>query len=133
MAITHTWKIRSLFQVNDGTGTIARINYYVDSYDGDFFARSGGDIVLDIENIENFIPYDQLDEQTAIGWVKEKIGDKVSELESANESCIEGKKNPPAPEFISQPFPWNQPQPVVEEPTPAPVEEETQIEEPVVE
>jgi len=133
MAITHNWKIIELFQINNGSGTVSEINCQVTSTDGDITVDCRRTIKLDIENIKNFVPYDQLDEQTVINWVKTKFAENDIDLEDRNVSVIDEIKNPPKPLITTEYLPWVQPQPVVEEPTPDPVEEESQTEEPVVE
>jgi len=110
MAITHNWKITKLIQLNNETGTICKVQYMLKSIDGDLVAENGGNIELETENVENFVPYSQLDEQTIIGWVKSKLAEKSRNPENENEVWIESVKNPPIPETIMETLPWNQSQ-----------------------
>jgi hypothetical protein len=61
---------------------------------------------LNIDNIENFIQYQNLTEETLLGWVKEQLGENLGNHEINNAAWIESVKNPPAPRTISQPLPW---------------------------
>ena len=52
MAVTHTWSIIRLEQLNDGTGTVVNIGYNVFSED-EISCNSSGGVQLNIDNIEN--------------------------------------------------------------------------------
>lgn len=106
MAVTHTWKIKNLTQLNDGSGTVKSVQYELFSTDGEISEKTGGFIYLDTENIENFIQYENLTEEVILGWVKEVLESELSYPEADNENRINFKKNPPAPTFISTPLPW---------------------------
>jgi hypothetical protein len=106
MAITHTWSIRELEQLNNGSGTVVRVKYNVSSTDGTVSTQSGGGVELDTENIENFISYEDLTEELVLGWVKEKLGPNLGNREVNNASWIDSVVNPPAPKTISTGLPW---------------------------
>lgn len=106
MAVTHTWSIIRLEQLNDGTGTVVNIGYNVFSED-EISCNSSGGVQLNIDNIENFIRYQNLTEETLLGWVKEQLGENLGNHEVNNAAWIESVKNPPAPRTISQPLPWS--------------------------
>lgn len=105
MAVTHTWSITRLEQLNDGTGTVTEVFYNVFSED-EISCNSSGSVQLDTSNIENFIEYQNLTEEVLLGWVKEKLGENLGNHEINNAAWIESVKNPPAPRTISQPLPW---------------------------
>lgn len=107
MSVTHNWKVRNLIQLNDGTGTVYKVEYQVNSVDGDFVVNKNESVQLFVGKIDNFIPYSELDETTVIGWVKSILGDKVLEYESKNEGVIQIMKTPPVKEFISEKLPWS--------------------------
>ena len=106
MAITHTWSIRELVQLNDNNGTVVRVGYSVDSTDGNVSTQSNGSVELETENIENFVPYENLSEETTLAWVKEKLGPNLGNHEVNNAAWIDSVVNPPAPRTINSPLPW---------------------------
>ena len=106
MAITHTWSIQNLRQLNDGTGTVCDVHFSVDSVDGEFHVDSGDVVSLNTENIENFVSYENLTEEMVINWVKQTLGQDADNLESNHTYWIEQAKNPPKPTVISTPLPW---------------------------
>jgi hypothetical protein len=106
MAIAHTWSIRELEQLNNGSGTVVRVQYNVSSTDGTVSTQSGGGVELDTENIENFISYQDLTEELILDWVKEKLGPNLDNHEVNNASWIDSVVNPPAPKTISTELPW---------------------------
>ena len=106
MAITHTWSIRQLEQLNNGSGTVVRVQYNVNSTDGTVSTQSGGSVELDTKNIENFISYEDLTEELILDWVKEKLGPNLGNHEVNNASWIDSVVNPPAPKTISTGLPW---------------------------
>lgn len=111
MNITHTWIIKNLRQINDGSGVVARVDYKVVSRDEDTStAVSYPDFVqLETENIDmdNFVPYNDLTEEQVIQFVKDKLGDEVEQIEDNNTLQIQTKINPPAPALISENLPWS--------------------------
>lgn len=106
MSVTHTWSIKELIQINDGTGTVCEVWYSIDSVDGDFNVDGGDRITLNTENIENFVSYENLTEEIVIGWVKQALGQNVDLIESTHVNYIEQMKNPPVPQVIPAPLPW---------------------------
>lgn len=106
MAITHTWEIREMEQLNDGSGIVVRVGYSVNSTDGNVSTQSGGGVQLETENIENFISYEDLTEELVLDWVKEKLGENLGNHEINNASWIDSVVNPPAPKTISTGLPW---------------------------
>jgi hypothetical protein len=106
MAITHTWSIRELVQLNDNSGTVVRVQYNVNSTDGTISTKSEGGVELETENIDNFISYESLTEELVLGWVKEKLGPNLGNHEVNNAAWIDSVANPPAPRTINSPLPW---------------------------
>ena len=111
MNITHTWIIKKLRQINDGSGVVARVDYKVVSRDEDTStAVSYPDSVqLDTEDIDmsKFTPYNELTEAQVIEFVKDKLGDEVQQIEDSNALQIQNKLNPPAPPTIVENLPWS--------------------------
>lgn len=106
MTITHTWSIDRIRQLNNDLGVVSNISYSVHSTDGNIFTQSGGDVELQTENIENFIPYEDLTEEVVLGWVKEKLGENLGNHEVNNASWIDSIANPPKPKTITAELPW---------------------------
>lgn len=59
-----------------------------------------------IQSGSNFIPYDELTEETVIGWVHYEMGDEQkTQIETNVSEAIDRKINPPV---IKLPLPWDQ-------------------------
>lgn len=116
MEITHNWDIRKMIQKNDGTGTVIQVYFKIYSTDGTYSYMSSGNVELDTNNIQNFISYQNLTEELVVAWVKDKLGESVSNYEQVNIDWINNAKNPPVPPTKVEPLPW-EPEPVLE-PTP---------------
>lgn len=81
MATTFTWKIAQLERETED-GFVFAAHYTVDASDGTYGAGAYGSIGL--ERPDDLIPFNQLDEETVVGWVKDHLGtEKVEGIESA--------------------------------------------------
>ena len=129
MEITHTWKIRKLVQKNDGTGTIIQVYFKIHSTDGEYYYASSGNVELDTNNIQDFISYQDLTEEQVVGWVKDKLGESVSDYEQVNIDWINEKKNELPPTIKVERLPW-EPEPIIE---PVVIAPEPPPEEPILE
>ena len=111
MNITHTWIIKSLSQINDGTGTVSRVNFKVVSRDKNTSTAVAysDSIDLNIDNIDmnNFTPYNELTEEQVLQFVRDKLGNEVQQIENSNSLQIQNKINPPAPPVIVENLPWS--------------------------
>jgi hypothetical protein len=111
MNITHTWIVKKLKQINDGTGVVSRVNFKVVSRDTETsIAYSYSDEVkLNTEDINfgSFTPYDQLTEEQVLQFVKEKLGHEVEMIENSNALTIQNKINPPSSHVLITDLPWN--------------------------
>lgn len=93
MATTFTWSINTLErETNDGFVFVA--HYSISADDGTYSSSAYGSVGF--ERPENLIPYNQLQEDTVIGWVKEALGgdEKVGEIEAALQAQIDEQRNP---------------------------------------
>ena len=107
MEITHAWKIKLLQRLNDGTGTVCHIKFNIEStHEGTTFKGPPHSIDLETEGISDFIPYDELNEEIVVSWIKAKIGQYCEKLESENEKMIESRINPVPPSKISESPNW---------------------------
>lgn len=93
MATTFTWGINTLERETDD-GFVFTAHYTVNANDGTYSSGAYGSVGF--ERPENLIPYNQLQEDTVIGWVKEAIGgdEKVAEIEAALQAQIDEQRNP---------------------------------------
>lgn len=81
---------------NGHEGVIYNVHWRVTKEDEEYIAQSYGTQILDTENIENFMPYDEVTSEIVEGWVKNAMGEEeVSNIESNLDQQIEDQKNPP--------------------------------------
>jgi hypothetical protein len=105
---TYTWTIESLY-----TQTIAQeadyvviANYLVVGVDGEYSAQLSNIAQFSTENVETFIPYEDLTNEIVVGWVQSVLGvDGVSNLEASIQGQIDSQINPPTYP-INTPLPW---------------------------
>ena len=92
MTTTFTWAIANL-ERETADGFVYTAHYTVNAEDGTYSAGAYGSIGL--ERPESLIPFDDLTEDTVVGWVKDKLGDeKVAEVEVALQSQLDEKHAP---------------------------------------
>jgi len=101
--VIHKYTINKLIQKNDDSGTVVKVEYEVETVDGDYRSKVTDDIELNVSNIQNFVKYEDLTEEIVLQWIKDIHGDKN---EIKNMIIIERQKNPPKPPTIEQPLPW---------------------------
>lgn len=106
MAITHTWDIRKLIQKNDSTGTVIQVYFKVHSTEDEYYYVSAGNIDLDVDNIQNFISYENLTEELVIQWVQDKLGPSLGGYEQTNIDWINAAKNPIPSDTKIENLPW---------------------------
>ncbi len=113
MEITHNWVIRKLVQKNDGTGTVIRVYFKIYSTDGEYSYVSGDNIELDVNNIQNFISYQDLTQEQVLEWVKNELGPGLGGYEQLNTDWIINQRNPFTPTTKIERLPW-EPEPILE-------------------
>ena len=93
MATTFAWGINTLERETDD-GFVFTAHYTVNAEDGTYSAGAYGSIGF--QRPDNLIPYNQLQEGTVIGWVKEALGgdEKVAEIEAALQAQIDEQRHP---------------------------------------
>jgi hypothetical protein len=99
MAIEYTYTIAQL-ERNTSDGFVVTVHYRVNAVDGDYSASTYGTVGY-TQSEESFTPFDQLTEETVIGWVQNSL-DK-DEIEANLASQIEAAK---APATVAG-MPWN--------------------------
>tara|TARA_R100000664_G_C2755932_1_gene143716 strand:- start:1918 stop:2235 length:318 start_codon:yes stop_codon:yes gene_type:complete len=74
---------------------IYNVHWRVNKEDGEFTASSYGTQTLNTEDIQDFVPFDDVTSEMVEGWVKDAMGeDRVAAIEESLDKEIESKKNP---------------------------------------
>ena len=74
---------------------IYNVHWRVTKEDGDYSASSYGTQSLNTEDIQDFIPFEEVTSEIVEGWTKNAIGEeKVSDIESSLDQQLEDQKNP---------------------------------------
>lgn len=94
MAATITWDIATL-ERKLADGTVYTVHYTISAEDQGETASAYGSTGLDPADPDNFVPYEDLDKATVIGWVKAKLGDEqVTNIETSLENQIQERLSP---------------------------------------
>jgi hypothetical protein len=94
-----TWSIAQM-ERNTSDDFVVTVHYRVNAVDGDYSASTYGTVGY-TQSEESFTPFDELTEETVIGWVQNSL-DK-DEIEANLASQIEAAK---APATVAG-LPWN--------------------------
>ena len=74
---------------------IYNVHWRVTKEDGDYFASTYGAQSLNTEDIQDFIPFDEVTSEMVESWVKDAMGEEeVSRIEDGSDQQIEEQKNP---------------------------------------
>lgn len=104
-----TWKIESIETLVSESGyeNIAKIVHWrLLAQDGDYQTSVYGSVNLpfDPDAITNFTNYEDLDENTVLGWVKDSLGEEqVTAYEESVEKQIHNLQHPT---IVTNPLPW---------------------------
>lgn len=113
--MVYNWKVTNLFTLDEGTKT----NYVVTAFyeiigaetvDGKKYTASfSNSAQFEVVEGNDFIPYDDLKNDTVIEWVKTQLGQNaVNSLEESVASMIEMEINPPiSPQNTELPVNFN--------------------------
>jgi hypothetical protein len=85
-----TWSCANL-ERNTADGFVVTVHYRVNAVDGDYSASSYGTVGYTQEE-GDFTPYENLTEETVIGWVKDSLD--AAEIEAGLTANIEAQKAP---------------------------------------
>lgn len=73
-------------------------------------AQASGATTFDTNQIEPFIPYEQLTSEIVVGWIESALGPQgVANYQACVQGMIDSKINPP-PTPEKTPLPWSTPQ-----------------------
>lgn len=107
MATQFTWTIDAMYTVNtpDPQYVINAI-WTLTGVDGEFTASIGGNTVFDSNQSSTFIPYNELTQDTVIGWVQANLGEQgIANYEANVNGQIASMQNPPVSPALT-PLPW---------------------------
>ena len=93
------WNCKTIdVYTNDHNGyeqVIYNVHWQVSKKDDEFIGSSYGTQSLNTEDIQDFIPFDEVTSEMVEGWVKDAMGEEeVSNIESNLDKQIEDQKNP---------------------------------------
>ncbi len=92
MTISYHWRIADLERkVEDGY--VFTAHYVTNAKDEAYSSHSYGSVTF--ERPDNLIPYEDITEEIAVGWVKEELGtERVEEIEASLSADINNQKHP---------------------------------------
>ena len=74
---------------------IYNVHWRVTKEDQEYSASSYGTQTLNTEDIQDFVPFEDVTSEMVEGWVKEAMGEEqVTKIESSLDQQIEDQKNP---------------------------------------
>ena len=74
---------------------IYNVHWRVTKEDEDYSASTYGTQILNTEDIQDFIPFEEVTSEIVENWVKESMGvEEVSDIESSLDQQLEDQKNP---------------------------------------
>lgn len=89
MSTTFTWAIANLVR-ETSDGFVFTAYYSVDAVEGSYWAGANGEVKF--ERPENLIPFEDLTEETVIGWVREHLrGDKIDQIQAELQQILDKK------------------------------------------
>ena len=93
MATTFTWAIANL-ERETADGFVFTAHYTISANDGTYSSSAYGSVGF--ERPDNLIPFDNLQEEQVVGWVKEALGgdEKVTEIQAALQQQLDEKRAP---------------------------------------
>lgn len=109
MAIEYTWTVSALecYPEHEGQENVVfTAHWRLDGTDGEHAAGVYGSQALTLDPEAEFVAFDDLTEETVIGWVKGAMGDEAAEGHEANVAAqIDALANPPV---IRPALPWGE-------------------------
>lgn len=109
MAINTNWKIEAIdcvTQSGEFTNVVYTIHWRVYAFEGESQTSVYGSCIVDFTTGENFIPYENLTEETVLGWAFSSLGEEGKT--SAEQAAISTLENILAPKVVTNPLPWSE-------------------------
>lgn len=104
-----TWKIDSLEikpQIESFQDVIYTAHWRVYARDGDVVTSVYGSVTFPFDSSStNFIPYEELSEETVIKWVKNTMG--IDQVESIENNAVYNLQQLMEPPTVTKPLPWS--------------------------
>jgi len=98
MAVTYDWNCKTVDvhpQEEGQTDVVYNVHWIVTGVDGDYSATNIGTQIVPLSEGGAFIPFEDLTNETVVGWTKEAMGqDEVDRIEASVASQIEALINP---------------------------------------
>ena len=104
---TIAWKIDSLevkVQENELSDVVCVIHWRLHAQEGNVATSNYGSMSVGVPDEDEFIPFDELEEATVIGWVHDAMGEEA--VAAAETSVAAQLANLLAPAIINKPLPW---------------------------
>ena len=80
---------------------IYNVHWRVSKEDEEYSASSYGSQSLNTEDIQDFVPFDEVTSEMVDGWVKDAMGEEtVTSIEESLDQQIENQKNPTSETII---------------------------------
>ena len=108
---TYTWAVTALYtETIDGEQNYVVIsNYGVLGVEGTYSASVSNIARFSTESVTPFVPYENLTNDTVIGWIQTDLGvDGVNNLYACIQGQIDSQINPPVVP-VNTPLPWSTP------------------------
>ena len=100
------WKVLQVERLVEN-GLIIKVTYSCNGKSENFRDRRVGIVELEGDpNSEGFIPYDDLQEEDVLLWVKSSLGDKYSETEDQVKDFIEKQEQEFSSKNTEEGLPW---------------------------
>jgi len=101
------WKVLQAERLVEN-GLITKVTYSCNGKSDNFRDRVVGVVELEGDpNSGDFIPYEDLQEEDVLLWVKSALGDKYSETENKVKGFLENKEQEFSNKTTEEGLPWN--------------------------
>ena len=92
-----SWELTA---ISDQTKQVQGENSMIDV---PYSAITKGEVLLNYEKVDNFVPYEQLTEAQVIEWTKTALGEKVVDMQNLLDGEIKSAIEYPV---VAKPLPW---------------------------
>lgn len=108
MSVTYTWKVEQIEcrpEVGEYENVVSVVHWRLFGADGSVQDSVYGSEKVDLVESVVFTPFEELIEETVIGWVQTKLGtERITTLKGALDTMIADRIAPPV---VSPPLPWS--------------------------